>query len=156
LRNLPTFLASHSYRNPSDPKHSNWQALRQSDQSYIEFVTSDSQRTKDFQNVMLAYNAARGNWVDLYPTQELVAGSTSDRPVLVDAGGGKGQDIERFLSKHPNLPAGSLVLQELPAVLPTISVHESIAVMAHNLFDEQPVKGIRSGLDSEIRYGLTT
>ena len=76
--------------------------------------------------------------------------------VLVDAGGGKGQDIERFRLKHPNLSPGSLVLQELPAALQTISVHESITVMAHNLFDEQPVKGIRSFLNPNFKHGLTT
>jgi hypothetical protein len=115
--------------------------MKQSDQSYFEFVSSDPQRVQTFQNVMDAYNGARGNWVDLYPTDRLVADWNPDRPLLVDAGGGKGLDIMRFRERHSGLPSGSLVLQELEAAVPTISVHESIKVMGHNLFEEQPVKG---------------
>lgn len=97
---------------------------------------------------MDAYNTARGNWVDLYPTDRLVANWNPDRPLLVDAGGGKGLDIMRFRERHSGLPSGSLVLQELEAAVPTISVHESIKVMGHNLFEEQPVKGASSSPSS--------
>ena len=140
-QHLPKFLAKQGYNNPTDTNKTNWNDYRGSNEGYVDFITSDARRTIDFQNVMIVYNDARGSWVELYPTQDLFTGLKSDRPVLVDVGGGKGRDIEKFRQKHPKLPAGALVIQELPGVVPNIQVHGSISVQAHNLFDEQQLKG---------------
>ena len=139
--NLPSFLAKNGYRNPIDSSNSNWQDLRQSPQTYIEFVGSDVERAENFQNLMVAYNNAKGIWVDFYPTIDLLRGLKSNRAVLVDAGGGKGFDIEAFRTKHPELPHGSLILQDLPTVTAKVQIHDSITVMSHDLFQPQPVKG---------------
>lgn len=124
-----------------DSSNSNWQDTRQSPQTYIDFVGSDAQRTENFQNLMIAYNNAKGVWTDYYPTTDLLKGLKADRPVLVDAGGGKGFDIEAFRSKHKELPTGSLILQDLPTVTTVVQVHDSIRVMMHDLFQPQPIKG---------------
>ncbi|MCJ1386033.1 hypothetical protein MMC17_009158 [Xylographa soralifera] len=142
--NLPSFLAKNGYRNPINSSDSNWQDLRHSPQTYIEFVGSDTDRTKSFQNLMVAYNKAKGVWTDFYPTTDLIRGIKPDRVVLVDAGGGLGFDIEAFRLKHRQLPNKSLVLQDLPTVIATVQVHDCIKVMPHNLFEPQPVKGARA------------
>ena len=64
-------------------------------------------------------------------------------PPLVDAGGGKGQDLNLFLEKYPTPGNGSLVLEELPSVVENIpyNLDESIKLVAHDLFEPQPIRG---------------
>ncbi|KAK7750236.1 hypothetical protein SLS62_007866 [Diatrype stigma] len=38
------------------------------------------------------------------------SGLTGDRPLVVDAGGGKGHGLRNFCARHPDVPAGSLIL----------------------------------------------
>ncbi|KAK6216030.1 hypothetical protein LQW54_004007 [Pestalotiopsis sp. IQ-011] len=69
--------------------------------------------------------------------------------LLVDVGGGHGLDAARLLIRHPNLPPGSLVLQDLPNVL-ALHVREDaldsrvIKRMPHDFFTPQPVRGARA------------
>jgi hypothetical protein len=60
---------------------------------------------------------------------------------MVDVGGNTGIDISRVLEKHPELPKGSLVLQDLPEVIVNAHVDEKVTTMAHDFFLPQPVKG---------------
>ncbi len=60
---------------------------------------------------------------------------------LVDVGGGHGVDVRRVLARHPDLPAGSLVLQDLPGVVATAEVDGRVRLMAHDFFRPQPVEG---------------
>ena len=93
---------------------------------------------------MLAFNNTKGIWIDYYPTTSLLENVKYDRPILVDAGGGKGFDIEAFRAKYNELPKGSLVLQDLPNVAIIAEVHEDVVIMPHDLFEQQPIIGIAS------------
>jgi hypothetical protein len=60
---------------------------------------------------------------------------------MVDVGGNTGIDISRVLEKHPDLPKGSLVLQDLLEVIVNAQVDEKVTAMAHDFFLPQPAKG---------------
>lgn len=62
--------------------------------------------------------------------------------MLVDIGGHHGIDINLFLDKHPDVPAGSLVIQDLEGVISTVKLATNkIKLMAHSFFDAQPIHG---------------
>lgn len=139
--NLPAFLEKTSYRNPIDPQNTNWEDMHPGSQGYIEFVKSTTQRTESFHEMMVAYHASNDNWMDHYPLATVLKDLKPERAVLVDAGGGRGFDIERFRARYNTLPKGSLILQDLPHVIETIKVHDDIEPMAQDLFESQPVHG---------------
>ena len=94
-----------------------------------------------FQAVMTAYAASKTSWTDLFPTRRLLDARRLDVPLFVDVGGGTGQDVERLRRRLVDVEPGSLVLQDLKPVVEKAAAHESVRVMAHDFFQEQPIKG---------------
>lgn len=109
-----------------------------------------------FNNHMSAYHQGRPSWMDVgfYPVPTLIEGADhgEDDVLLVDVGGSVGHDLSEFRRKWPDAP-GKLVLQDLPAVIEqakTTDLHPSIVPMAHDFFQEQPIKGESSRFFSSI------
>ncbi|MCJ1386027.1 hypothetical protein MMC17_009152 [Xylographa soralifera] len=94
-----------------------------------------------FQAVMTASATSKMPWTNVFPTNELVDASRLDVPLLVDVGGGAGHDIEMLRKRLIEPRPGTLVLQDSAAVVEKAAVHESVTTMAHDFFEEQPVKG---------------
>lgn len=86
----------------------------------------------------------RRHWIDWYPVEAEILSGTFGTPhgtLLVDVGGGKGHDLERFLAKYPQ-SKGRLILQDLPGVLDNVKqLDEGIKLMSHDFFTPQPIKG---------------
>ena len=99
-----------------------------------------------FGNHMVGRNSGRLSWMDhgFYPVEEnLVKGVSGeeDAVLLVDVGGGTGQNLQRFHEKYPRLH-GQLILQEQPDVIKAATgLDQSIKPMVYDFFTEQPVKG---------------
>lgn len=100
---------------------------------------------------MSTYHYGRPSWTDegFYPVQErLIRGAKTapDGVFLVDVGGNKGHDLERFHAQYSNAP-GRLILQDQPAVLadlPSSHNDKPFEPMAHDFFTPQPVRGARA------------
>lgn len=92
---------------------------------------------------MEAWTAWKTPWVNVYDTNKLLEGAdlSDGSPFVVDLGGNTGIDISHVLKKHPNLPSGSLVLQDLPEVIANAKVDQKVTAMVHDFFLPQPVKG---------------
>lgn len=116
------------------------------DASFFSYVGSDPLRTKELHDAMECHSKWNLTaWPELFPTDALLKDAKPDRPLVVDIGGSKGYDLEKFRLKHPEVPHGSLVLQDLPAVLPDAeSPHESIAKHPYDFFTPQPLRGARA------------
>ncbi|KAL8802668.1 MAG: hypothetical protein Q9200_006508 [Gallowayella weberi] len=85
-------------------------------------------------------------WFDIYPAVTKLANvrKDTDAILLVDIGGGPGQELERFKQKYPNIP-GRCVLQDLPVTLERIqNTVKGIEAMAYDFFTPQPLKGARA------------
>ncbi|THC94221.1 hypothetical protein EYZ11_006320 [Aspergillus tanneri] len=92
-------------------------------------------------------------WFEIYPAaeklrsappEELDNAASPDVALLVDVGGGPGQEMERFRQRYPEIH-GRIVLQDLPLTLNRIEkVPEGIELMEHDFFTPQPVKGARA------------
>lgn len=68
-------------------------------------------------------------------------GLENGSPLVVDLGGNTGIDITQVLRALPDLPAGSLVLQDLPEMVARANLDKRIVTQAHDFFLPQPVKG---------------
>lgn len=142
---LPFFLGEQKggFKNPTSLTQGNWQRVHGKDSTFFGFVSSDPTRNQHFADAMDCHS--RGNftsWVDLYDTNEIVK-SPRDGPLVVDMGGSKGHDIEKFLQKHPDISKDRLFLQDLPEVLAQFSIHPGITPYPHDFFTPQPLKGSR-------------
>ncbi|KAJ5541027.1 hypothetical protein N7494_006103 [Penicillium frequentans] len=84
-------------------------------------------------------------WFEIYPAAEKLGQLREDpsAALMVDVGGGPGQELARFKERYPHLP-GRFVLQDLPITLNRIEkLPEGIEAMNYDFFTPQPVKGSR-------------
>lgn len=145
FRSLPFYLKETGYKNPTDPTNCNWQFMNKTDLTFFQSVGGNPVAAREFNDAMESHSKYNLTpWPEVYPTETLVAESKTDRPLVVDVGGSKGHDLEKFRLRHPDIPAGSLVLQDLPDILKELTVPETIAVHPHDFFTAQPVKGARA------------
>ncbi|KAI0016084.1 S-adenosyl-L-methionine-dependent methyltransferase [Xylariomycetidae sp. FL0641] len=82
------------------------------------------------------------SWVDLYDTGQVIQEARPGRPLVVDIGGSKGHDIEKFLQRYPDVPKSRLILQNLPEALEKYTIHSGVAVQPYNFFTPQPANEI--------------
>ncbi|KAI1472981.1 putative O-methyltransferase [Daldinia caldariorum] len=145
--NLPSFLAKTSYREPLDPKNSNYIDAFPEKLSFFDRCLSNQRYQDGFSGFMMEWSLYRISWPEFYDTTELVAGAdlNSGAPLLVDIGGHHGHDISNFLKEHPDVPAGSLVIQDLEAVLADAHLDtDKVKLMPHSFFEPQPIHGSRA------------
>lgn len=86
------------------------------------------------------------SWTELFPTQSILKDAKKDRVLVVDIGGGKGHDGLRFAKLHPDIPDGSVVVQDLPHVINesrTLEGQTKVIGMAYDYLQPQPIRGAR-------------
>lgn len=95
-------------------------------------------------------------WFQSFPSEEkLLSNKDSGKPILVDIGGGKGHDLVGFNSHFPDLPEGSLVLQEILIVADAIepgTLPASIKVLTHDMFKPNPTPGAKAYFLSNVLH----
>jgi hypothetical protein len=69
-----------------------------------------------------------------------------NRTLIVDVGSGKGQALKRIMESCPKIPASRLVMEDRPDVIDEVEASKDemlldVKKMAHDFFQEQPVKG---------------
>lgn len=148
FRALPAYLKHNGFRNPTNPNDCNfqfWQGDKGAD--FFRYVGNTLQG--DFNNAMECHSKYNLTpWTDVYPTDTVVAAARAGSPLVVDVGGGKGHDLQKFLARHPEAcqAAGSLVLQDRDDILKGVEAEldtPAIKVHPHDFFTEQPVKGAK-------------
>lgn len=140
-------LSDLGYQNPTDAKRTAWHKMSEihdpgNSEGIFEWMAKRPEQLHDFQAFMSSYGSTKTSWIDMYPTEDLVRSARPNGVVLVDVGGGVGPDIDKFRLQHPELRQGSLILQDMPEVIGSVSVEKPITAMAHDFFKSQPIKGI--------------
>ncbi|CAG7917733.1 unnamed protein product [Penicillium olsonii] len=145
-KSLPTYLASLSYHEPTDPITNNHSAADPDGLNFFARLQKSPAYFEAFTGHMEAWTAWKTPWTKVVDTSQLLAGAKLDdgSPFVVDIGGNTGIDISHVLAKHPHIPSGSLVLQDLPEIISVAQVDKKITAMAHDFFLPQPVKGSRA------------
>ncbi|KAJ5459556.1 S-adenosyl-L-methionine-dependent methyltransferase [Penicillium daleae] len=144
--NLPSYLAKTSYKEPTDINVNNYSEADKDGLNFFGRLQKSPAYFEAFTGHMEAWTAWKTPLTEVYDTATLLEGAKLDdgSPFMVDVGGNTGIDISRVLEKHPNLPVGSLVLQDVPEVIVNAQVDEKVTAMAHDFFLPQPVKGSRA------------
>ena len=84
------------------------------------------------------------HWVDSYPVEKEVESfaPSPEKHILVDVGGGFGQQAIAFRNRYPNIP-GRIVVQDIPETLAGATPVPGIEFAAHDFFQPQPVRGAK-------------
>ncbi|KAI0189754.1 O-methyltransferase-domain-containing protein [Xylaria flabelliformis] len=139
---LPSFFKDTGYKNPTNLLNSNFQHVHGEGSTFFGFVSSNEVMNQQFADAMDCHSAGNfTSWVDLFDTDQVVKAARPGHALVVDIGGSKGHDIEKFLQKHPTVPKESLILQDLPEVLHKFTINPGITVYPYDFFTPQPVKG---------------
>lgn len=147
---LPAYLASIGYQNPENPKDGNFQFTFGANSSPWQLFSADPKLGAEFNQAMESHSHFNlHNWTDIYPTQSIVQAAKdkgTDNALVVDVGGNKGYDLEKFRLAHPeDCAPESLILQDLPEVLKDApELDPAIKPLAYDFFTRQPVKGARA------------
>jgi hypothetical protein len=141
--NLPGYLAKTSYKEPTDFQVNNYSDSDADGLNFFGRLQKSPTHYEAFTGHMEAWTAWKTPWTKVYDTSRLLEGAELDNgtPFVVDVGGNTGIDISHVLKKHPDLPAGALVLQDLPEIIAKAQVDEKITAMVHDFFLPQPVTG---------------
>ncbi|KAJ5972066.1 uncharacterized protein N7479_001984 [Penicillium vulpinum] len=120
------------------------------DKTLYEILETRPKRNEEFNRAMAAVVETMPitgmydfGWIEEYIKNHDI---DSERPILVDVGGGKGQALRQILQEHPSIPASRCVLQDQPEVIEQAiqESHEgliSVKKMAASFFEPQPIKG---------------
>lgn len=144
FRTLPSYLKETGFKNPSDVNNCNFQYWKGAGANMFQYVGTNPLLTADFNDAMECHSKYNLTpWPEVYPTETVVSSAKPRRSLVVDIGGGKGHDLEKFRLKHPEIPAGSLVLQDLGDILKGVEATKAIEIQPYDFFTPQPVKGAR-------------
>ena len=140
---LPAYLKARRYQLPPGHRDCPFQWAVASDLTYFDWVKRDKRIAQDLQCSMEAMRFSSYRWIDWYPVQTNILDKTEkgdrEKPLIVDVGGGQGQDVQTFLDRFPQAH-GRLVLQDLSTVVLGLAI-SGIQIMPYSFFDAQPVKG---------------
>ncbi|KAI1407314.1 S-adenosyl-L-methionine-dependent methyltransferase [Hypoxylon sp. FL1857] len=143
---MPSFLQETKYVTPTDPVDTAWQRAFNTPMHALEWLSRHPDKLARFGDYMASRDGPSRGWLDVYPVQEELAtrdweeGTT--QAVFVNVGVGFGHPCAEFKKKFPHVP-GRVVLQDLPPMIEQVPQVPGVENMAHNLFDEQPVKGAK-------------
>lgn len=133
---IPSYLASHDYRNPDDVLDGPFQYALDTKVSMFEWLNAHPSLARAFQALMSSYNEGRPKWMDegFYPILERLQGVPNEDVLLVDVGGGKGHDLREFKDRYPHI-SGRLILQDQDPIVAQVKESDlGVEVMAHDFF----------------------
>ncbi|CAP73355.1 uncharacterized protein PODANS_2_7430 [Podospora anserina S mat+] len=139
---MPDFLAETKYQNITSNKQTVFQKAFDTDLTLFEWMPQHPKHMKSLGHLMALERPV--HWVDKYPVEERL-GSLATKPdeaVLVDVGGGFGQQAIAFKAKFPNLP-GRVIVQDIPQTLAGARPVPGIEFVEHDFFGPQTVKGAK-------------
>lgn len=147
--NLPEHLANTSYKEPEDSGHTAYidTPLNPEKLSFFARCRWQPEHQESFAGCMSNITNHKQNWTDYFDTRAILRDEQvsalikTATPIFVDVGGSTGLDVTRFLEKHPDVPEGSIVLQDVPDVVAMAKVDSKINKMPHDFFKAQPILG---------------
>ncbi|KAH8647908.1 O-methyltransferase [Xylariales sp. PMI_506] len=156
FRILPYFLAKTGYKNPGDVENGNLQYWLGEDARLFPYIATNTLLRNDFNDAMECHSKYNLTpWHEVYPTGDIVADAKAGCPLVVDIGGGKGHDLDKFRLRHPDVTPGSLILQDLPDILQGVTPHAAITVQLYDFFTPQPIKGARAYFMHNVLHDWT-
>ena len=144
---MPAYFEQTGYRCPTNPLAAPMQYAFGTDLGFWDMIEKDPRASQDFDTFMTASRKNRPIFADWFPVQKQIlngyqpaAEEKEGGVLLVDIGGGRGQDVETFKNRFPTAP-GRLILQDLARAIEHATLSPGIEVMLHDFMEPQPIKG---------------
>ncbi|KAJ6119430.1 hypothetical protein N7523_003710 [Penicillium sp. IBT 18751x] len=143
LSRLPEYFQVNGWKSPGDGFDGPFQFALGTDAHYFDFLNTHPYYGRAFNTVMgMSFRRRGKDWFEFFPVRERLRVSRRSDPLIVDVGGGQGEDLKKFQEHFPNLP-GKLILQDLPKVIEGITDLPGIEVRSHDFFQKQPVQNAK-------------
>ncbi|KAG8669363.1 hypothetical protein FPOAC2_08690 [Fusarium poae] len=142
-QSLPKYLAKIDYKEPTSAEDSNYATSDPEGLNFFGRLQKSPEYYAAFTGHMEAWTSWKTPWTKIYDPSKLIDGADLSKPLVVDVGGNTGIDISHVLKARPDLPAGTLILQDLPEIIRQVDVDERITAQVHDFFKPQPVIGSR-------------
>lgn len=144
---MPEYFRERGYKCPNDVHDGPFQYAFETNLTFFDHLHRDPTRVQRFNIYMTGNRNVRKHWVEWFPIRKvflddyLTQAYVTNEVLLVDIGGGKGHDLERFVEAFPEA-SGHLVLQDLPGTISELpELMGSIRLMPHDIFTPQPIQG---------------
>ncbi|KAL4987996.1 S-adenosyl-L-methionine-dependent methyltransferase [Aspergillus falconensis] len=138
---LPDYLAETGYQEIVSNKECPFQKAFRVDQTLFEWMPQHPKHMKSLGHLMALQRPTV--WVDHFPVlEQLGEFPGTDRTLMVDIGGGFGQQSKALRSKWPSLE-GRIIVQDMPQTLAGAEPAEGVEFVAHDFFQPQPVQGAK-------------
>jgi hypothetical protein len=140
FQTLPAFFASNGYRNPDHERKTGFQTAYSTSKHCFEWMSERPELLRLFNDYMALRRGPALSWLSVYPIDTEMANMRDpNRAVYVNVGGGIGHQCREFRERFPDL-RGRVVLQDLPHTIEKAMETPGVENMAHDFFEEQPVK----------------
>ncbi|CAN8097784.1 unnamed protein product [Discula destructiva] len=144
---IPEHLASIDYQDPTDAENTAYIHMLSNPEKLSFFARCRwrPEHQEDFVAGMSNITQWKQDWTEYFDTAHLVDKEVVEKgktnPIFVDVGGNAGSDVTRFLKKHPEVPQGSLILQDVPDVVEMAKnvVDPKIVAESYDFFKPQPI-----------------
>ena len=139
---LPGYLREHNYENLDNPKDLPFHKALNTDLPPFEWMKQNPMQMKSLGHVMRVERL--DVWIDSYPVEEEVSEfrATDNTALLVDVGGGFGQQALAFKTKFDSLQ-GRIIVQDVASTLAHAPATEHLEFQEHDFFKPQPIKGAK-------------
>lgn len=165
MLHLHSWLKTKSYQTPSTVIDNPFTFGQRTSMTMFEFMAAEPHRMEHFNHHMGGYRLGRPAWFEpsVYPAREKLLFPSNSSPsspysngeetaILVDIGGNKGHDLERFLSYFQLSETQSLsspprfILQDVAPILAEApsTLSPLIYKQPHDFFTPQPILGARA------------
>jgi demethylsterigmatocystin 6-O-methyltransferase len=139
---FPEWLMEHNYQDIASNDDLAFHHAKKTPLAPFEWLKEQPGQMKSLSHAMAMHRD--GFWGDSYPILDAIStfASTPDSTLLVDVGGGFGQQAVAFKNKMPG-PHGKIVVQDIPETLENAPKIEGIEFSAHDFFTVQPIVGAK-------------
>lgn len=146
MSHLPRFIENGGYERGNEPGKGNWEQATGTGQHFFAWLNEHPDALRAFTSHLQAFTEGRASWISMFPVEDrLIEGADPNGPLIVDVGGGVGQDVQAFQDAYPQGP-GRLFLQDLQQVISQSTAGPEIEKQAYDFFSPQPVRGARAYL----------
>lgn len=151
---LPAWLKEKKYQNITTNKDLPFHKALNTDKEPFEWMKLHPEQMKSLGHAMAIQR--EGHWIDSYPVPAEVGNFTpgTESALLVDIGGGFGQQSIAFKEKFPELK-GRVVVQDIPETLNSAPKNAAVEFQVHDFFTEQPIKGAKFYYIRQILHDWT-
>ncbi|KAJ4350204.1 uncharacterized protein N0V89_008825 [Didymosphaeria variabile] len=139
---FPSWLAENKYQDISSNKNLPFHKALKTDLTPFEWMAQRPEQMASLGHAMAIQR--EGHWLDSYPVMNAIGDfkASAESAVLVDIGGGFGQQASAFKKKFFDVE-GRIVVQDIASTLSSAPKVEGLEFQEHDFFKEQPIKGAK-------------